>query len=1450
MRSVESIVRTKAEADGSTVDLSNAYVGNDGCAVLGRVLRDFPLKRVLDLRGNRIQADGMVHLASFLKHNTTIITLNLEWNCVGVLEHGIEALAEALAMNSTLTQLDLRNNSIGPDGATILATGLKRNRTLQELDLRWNEIGSVGGHALAEMLQVNRSLVRMHLMGNDVSMATIEVIEACLRRNVNEMAMITQEKEEVEVVPQEVEEDPKMLLTYMAENDRLQEEVAMTKKHVRLMEDEHEMNEKRVQKLHADIRLLQEDRDRFQLRELEALKTAEDYKNLYNEADARRRKDLEEHELAKHRLDQECLRLKGQALQAELSHQRVFEQLESERKQFTLEKDFLETSLAKTKASLQTAQLECERLQNIYTNECSLAEKKAQEAKDNAEAKNSLLVRRFDTTQAALEEQVRALARQLELSQREVVHEREIKEQLQANLLTLKLSHEKELGEHLSRVEKETQERFDRTVAAVEEQLEAMRTMRLSLERDVEKHAASIEKLREEKSRMRTDHEADRQSLEQLVIELRAEAQKLKDTICQKDLDRARNERKCEQLQERIQSLEQEIAHNTLANEARISELLERVETHRVKAEVALAQRHELESNLQNQIDELQSQLRKEKQLQSERFESFAARITRFVRSFMEAKSEDDNKKKLAKKSSKKAAPEGPSIAASQPPMVMDVPRMNLAGLNNAEPKVVAGNDEKAKKKSSKKKSEAPTAAPTATAIPTSAPPVSAVLPSTTAAPKDGAIDEEEKAKQAARREAKRQKQKEMEEAKKRKEEAEKQALELARREEEARQRESRKALELAALNANAEECQEEEDYDDDFENYDDERFNDEPAKGAKASKSNNNDVLDKPDEETVKKIREALQAESKSRSSTPTSSSKSTSRQEVKETKKATSSSVSSSIAGLKQAVDPRAKRIKEILDKKKFEMEKFNIFTQAPGSDMDKYMQQLRSGAVRQIFIQTNEDARGVSTQTKMSETKEQGMHFPDDRGMDMESSTGSSRHFMRFLERSAQVCEVLVEENLLRSVLAASSKEKETQASNTRKLTSIHADQIPIEELPLLQDRILVDLAFSPIVSHWLLAAYSPSNDNNAKVFPDKSILCVWDVNQPKMPISMGPNRDMFAICGTETGDIHLWDLRLPVPPNYEGKWIVLFVLLNLVAIDDTFKLRIGPPLFSTAGLKYQHKNHTSPICSVEPISSSKKGANFQVGSLDDRGVVIIWSVVGWESENNDTPVIDTCVEIGGRVKLIRTAVIDTSLSLHVGPFATLLAFFPTEPSQFVVGTTTGSLIMGSRFDKKLPVKSYTQQTSFGAVTAIAFSPFLPHYFLVGYGDGSISLFDKQLGQSIASWAEENHGVFVTSIQWSRSRSAVFFVMYSNGTISTFDLLTSHMTSILTQQVSKPKRNLSLRLSLSADIVKTCRPMLALSSGNAPNQFELYHLTKELTHKVQNELGQAQSMLLGIV
>lgn len=62
-----------------------------------------------------------------------LFRLVLEWNALGMWDEGFSVFCEGLASNSSLIQLDLRNNQINHQGAAEIALALKRNSVLREI---------------------------------------------------------------------------------------------------------------------------------------------------------------------------------------------------------------------------------------------------------------------------------------------------------------------------------------------------------------------------------------------------------------------------------------------------------------------------------------------------------------------------------------------------------------------------------------------------------------------------------------------------------------------------------------------------------------------------------------------------------------------------------------------------------------------------------------------------------------------------------------------------------------------------------------------------------------------------------------------------------------------------------------------------------------------------------------------------------------------------------------------------------------------------------------------------------------------------------------------------------------------------------------------------------------------------------------------------------------------
>ena len=86
---------------------------------------------------------------------------------------GVAALAQGLAINTTLQRLGLCSNSLHEAGARSLALALQTNTNLEVLDVRHNDIGRAGVASLSAAAVVAISACNSNIL------CTLSIISAC-----------------------------------------------------------------------------------------------------------------------------------------------------------------------------------------------------------------------------------------------------------------------------------------------------------------------------------------------------------------------------------------------------------------------------------------------------------------------------------------------------------------------------------------------------------------------------------------------------------------------------------------------------------------------------------------------------------------------------------------------------------------------------------------------------------------------------------------------------------------------------------------------------------------------------------------------------------------------------------------------------------------------------------------------------------------------------------------------------------------------------------------------------------------------------------------------------------------------------------------------------------------------------------------------------------------------
>jgi chromosome segregation ATPase len=162
----------------SSLNLSDSFIGDEGCALVASYIKENLGLHSLEMRGNSIAGEGLKHLASALRGQNFVRTISLEWNNIG---DSIGNLLDVLSYSSSLQYIDLRNNRIGPDGASAIARFIENSPSIAKIDLRWNELGVLGGKKLLNSVSRSRSLRVLELSGNKIPEDLILQIEQLLR---------------------------------------------------------------------------------------------------------------------------------------------------------------------------------------------------------------------------------------------------------------------------------------------------------------------------------------------------------------------------------------------------------------------------------------------------------------------------------------------------------------------------------------------------------------------------------------------------------------------------------------------------------------------------------------------------------------------------------------------------------------------------------------------------------------------------------------------------------------------------------------------------------------------------------------------------------------------------------------------------------------------------------------------------------------------------------------------------------------------------------------------------------------------------------------------------------------------------------------------------------------------------------------------------------------------
>jgi hypothetical protein len=165
-----------------TLNLACNALRSDGLAELAPALYCNTSIKVLDISNNNLNDMKSAEiLRGIIRRNKTITTIVLSNNIFGQTTGAVDCIADGLGSNSTLLNIDLTRCALGNGGVSILAQTLgSRNTALQKLDLKDNFISSAG---VSVLLGTGGQITDLNLKNNPIGNEGASLLARSLENN-------------------------------------------------------------------------------------------------------------------------------------------------------------------------------------------------------------------------------------------------------------------------------------------------------------------------------------------------------------------------------------------------------------------------------------------------------------------------------------------------------------------------------------------------------------------------------------------------------------------------------------------------------------------------------------------------------------------------------------------------------------------------------------------------------------------------------------------------------------------------------------------------------------------------------------------------------------------------------------------------------------------------------------------------------------------------------------------------------------------------------------------------------------------------------------------------------------------------------------------------------------------------------------------------------------------
>ena len=522
------------------------------------------------------------------------------------------------------------------------------------------------------------------------------------------------------------------------------------------------------------------------------------------------------------------------------------------------------------------------------------------------------------------------------------------------------------------------------------------------------------------------------------------------------------------------------------------------------------------------------------------------------------------------------------------------------------------------------------------------------------------------------------------------------------------------------------------------------------------------------------------------------------------------------------------------------------FDLFELKPQTEYELFMRSFGRSETHQKYTQYNEDSIDKETSTETSDTKTCWTQHPIEtslasahEGEDAEKDE-SGRYdplsLSKFVSLSSQVIFTLLEERASRHGYTHTFKPVESsKISNTS--AQFPPNQIAAGRSPIFS---------FPITAQMFATCYSKSKTDS--LINNAGLSCTWNLQNVYEPVSVlisnsahrcacvsSYNQNVVFV-GCEDGSICLWDLN-------ESESMHKKYQLN----NKHFVGRL--PTYSTSAIQVA-ESHNSKITSIQPIRFDQEQvqmSSYQIASLDEHGVIVIWVVLSVVDSSFSGSQTDLGLRPGGKTKLVKSAAINTNFPQHAPELFPELRTYAFQQSysdtnMYFVATDKGAVLKTSRGQSLSHPNYYCEEHAVPCIVgSIDFNRFNWKYFLTGSSDGSISLYSVGRSSPLVMWDRSTRGRPIRSVRWSQYSSTIFYVMDSANRLYMWDLSVRDSTPLVIESYDQKGLLSFTELLPSAG---STSPVLVL--GFKDGSLEAHQVKEEAMNNKINNISKLESYL----